>query len=177
MITDKELMDLIDGKLDVKAAEEIRKIIAKDPEVQKRFESLNMVEEALTEPLLYKPSGAFTDNVMNNLHKKIKSVALDYNGFWKKQLFIVACIIVIGLIAGIVLLSDFSLTNIFPTVGPQEITVSERTINIDPGKINFINQDIFIKGIVYLNAVLALFLLERAVFRPFFKARKQQYSY
>jgi hypothetical protein len=177
MITDKELLDFIDGNLSDAESEELKRIIDEHPEIKRRYEELSIVDNALTDQPLAQPSSNFAESVMSNLGKKVASAPLAYNGFWKKNLFVVITIVAIGLIAGMVLLSNSSLTDILPTIEPREITVSERTISIDPGKLNFINQDLFFKGLIYLNAFLALYLLDRTVLKPYFRNRRQSYSF
>ena len=172
MITDKELLEYIDGNLTSIEANRVKMIIEQDADVRNRFETLSTVDSLLADQPEIKPATSFADNVMANLNKKL---FVDYNTFWKKNLIVVIGIIFIGFIAAVVLLSS-STIDLFPTLQPQQFTLSERTINIDPGKINFFNQDLFIKGMIYLNAFLAIFLLERAVFRPLFKQKRQSYT-
>ena len=173
MTTDKELLEFIDGNLSVEEADKIRNVIDHDDSVRNRYEILSSLDTMLSEQPQSSPSAAFAMNVMSNLNKRL---AVDYSTFWKKNLAITISIVIIGFVAAIVLLSSTSLAELFPTLQAQEITISERTILLDPGKINFFNQDLFIKGMIYLNAFLAIFLIEKAVFRPLFKHRKQSYS-
>ena len=177
MITDKELLEFIDGNLNREEAEQVKIAIESDLDLRNRYEALVSVDSLLSEQSEAQPSGSFVENVMSNLNKRIAVNALDDNSFWKKNLLIVSIIVVVGLVAAITLLSNFTLSEIFPALQPQEITVTNRTISIDPGKFNFINQDLFIKGMIYLNAFVAIFLLEKAVFRPFFRHRRQNYSF
>ena len=172
MITDKKLLDLIDGNLDEQEEAQIKKLIEAEPDLRRRYETLLAVDATLVESVNTMPSSSFTENVMANLHKNFAYT----NSFWKKNLFMVIAIVSVVLVAGIILLSSPALSNIFPSIEPQQFTISERTISIDPGKLNFINQDIFIKGFIYLNAVLVLFLLDRAVLKPYFRNRRQSYS-
>jgi hypothetical protein len=176
MITDNELLDLIDGNLTSDKEKELRSVIENDPDLKARFELLTSVDMALIEQKELNPSISFTEMVMANLNKKLAPASIYHNGFWRKNLFVVGTIIVIVFFAGIMLLSIPSLSNVLPVVQPQDITIFERTINIDPGKITFFNQELFIKGLVYLNAFLLLFLLDRAVLRPYFKNKSQSYS-
>ena len=177
MITDKELLEFIDGNLHQEETDEVRRAIERDPEIKSRYEALVSVDSLLAEQTESHPSSTFVENVMSNLNKRLAVNSMDYNSFWKKNLLVVSIIVVVGLVAAITLLSNFTLSGIFPTLQPQEITVTNRTISFDPGKLNFINQDLFIKGIIYLNAFVAIFLLEKAVFRPFFRQRRQNYSF
>ena len=177
MVSDKELLDLIDGNLSEEKAKELRNIIDQDTELQRRFETLTVVDETISGIPESRPSVSFTDNVMSNLNKKLATAGLDYNGFWKKNLFVVLTLVIIGFVAGVVLLSNFSLSEIIPAIEPREVQISDRTFSIDPGSLNFIKQDLFFKGFIYLNAILALFLLDRAVLKPYFRSRRQSYTF
>ena len=177
MITDKELLEFIDGTLSHADADEVRKAIEIDPEIKNRYDTLVSVDSLLADQIESRPSDTFVEGVMSNLNKRLATNSVDYNSFWKKNLIVVSIVLIVGLVAAITLLSNFTLSELFPTLQPQEFTVTDRTISIDPGFLNFINQDLFIKGIIYLNAFVAIFLLEKAVFRPFFRQRRQNYSF
>lgn len=177
MITDKELLEFIDGTLSHSQTDEIKKAIERDPELKSRYETLVSVDSLLAGQIESRPSSTFVENVMSNLDKRLAVNSLDYNSFWKKNLIIVSIVLIVGFVAAITLLSNFALSEIFPSIQPQEFTITDKTISIDPGFLNFINQDLFIKGIIYLNAFVAIFLLEKAVFRPFFRQRRQNYSF
>lgn len=177
MITDKELLELIDGTLGDSEARKVREMIDQNPDIKRRFETLSAVDNALANQQVHEPSSSFTENVMTNLNKKLSAATFSYNGFWKKNLVLVVSLILLTLIAGALILSSSTLPDMMPSIEPQEITVSERTFSIDPGKLNVIDKEIFFKGIVYLNAFLALFLLDRAVLKPYFKNRRQNYSF
>ncbi len=172
MITDNILLDLIDGKIIGEEASHLKSQIGNNPELSERFNQLKEVDNVLGDQPIKSPSFRFNELVIAGLSKKFESKSLER--FWGKSLFIAIGLIAVGLISAIVLLSNYSLTDVLPTT-TQEITIQQKTITFNPGE--FINQDLFFKGLIYLNGFLGLFLLERAVFRPFFKHRRQRFSY
>jgi hypothetical protein len=89
-------------------------------------------------------------------------------------MFFALAIVLIVFVTASILLSNYSLGSVLPLENGREITIQEKTFYIDPGKV--FNQDLFFKGLIYLNAFLGLFLLEKAVFRPFFNQRKKHLS-
>ena len=172
MITDDILLDLIDGKITGEEATVLKNQISNDSELNQRYNHLMEVDSVLSNQPLSSPSMGFNAQVIAGLSKRFESKS--FERFWGKSLFIAISLVAIGLISAIVLLSNYSLVDVLPTT-TQEITIQEKTITFDPG--SFINQDLFFKGLIYLNGFLGLFLLERAVFRPFFRQRRQRFSY
>ena len=116
-------------------------------------DELTSLDEALIDQPLKNPSTLFSDRVMANLTKRFESKPFS---FWSNRLLIAIGVIVIGLISAFVLLSSFPATDIIPT-SAKEFTFQENTITLDPG--SFINQDLFFKGLIYLNGFLGLFLV------------------
>jgi len=174
MITDKEILDLIDGNLIEDKANDLLNQINADEELKQRYNVLKTVDSSLINQNLPDVPNRFADMVMSNLNKKLTPEISNMDIFRKKNLFIVLGIIFMCFIAGVVLLSQFSLSQVLPTLEPQEITLQDKTISFDPG--NFFNQEWFFKGFIYLNAFLTIFLFERAILRPYFKQRRQHYS-
>lgn len=175
MITDKEILDLIDGNFKEDKANDLLNRINANEELKQRYIVLKSVDYSLANQNLPELPNRFTDMVMSNLYKKLAPEISNMNIFRKKNLFIVLGIILVCFVAGVVLLSQFSLSQVLPAIDPQEITLQDKTISFDPG--NFVNQEWFFKGFIYLNAFLALFLFERAILRPYFKQRRQHYSF
>jgi len=176
MITDKILLDLVDGNLNQEKSKEIMNQINHNDELKNRYEAFVNMDGIMHNDQDVKPSYTFTDKVMASLGKKLSQTSM--NGtFWKKNMIVVIMIVGISLVAALTLLTNFSLSEIFPALEPTEFTITEKTISFDPSKLNLINQDLFIKGIIYLNAFIALFLLEKAVLRPYFRHRRHNYSY
>jgi len=175
MITDKEILDLIDGNLKGDKAIKLLNRINADKELKQRYNVLKSVDSSLTNQNLPDVPNRFTDLVMSNLYKKLAPEISNMDIFRKKNLFIALGIIFICFVAGIVLLSQFSLSQVLPVIEPQEITLQDKIISFDPG--NFVNQEWFFKGFIYLNAFLAIFLFEKAILRPYFKQRRQYYSF
>lgn len=170
MITDEILLDLIDGRLPKEKADQIRVEISKDPLLRRRYEQLDVLDRVLAEQPLRSPSASFSKQVMANLSKRMASKP---TMLWSKGLLIAIVVIGIGLVSAVVLLSNFPVSDIIPT-DVQQITFKQNTLTFDPGA--FINQQLFFKGLIYLNGFLGLFLFERAILRPFFKNRRQQFA-
>jgi len=171
MITDEILLDLIDGRFSKEKADQIWLLIDEDSQIRKRYNELNSVDEALIDQPLKNPSTLFGERVMANLTKRFESKTFSFRS---NGLLIAFGVIAGGLISAIVLLSNFPVTDIIPT-SVKQITFQENTITFDPG--SYINQDLFFKGLIYLNGFLGLFLFERAVLRPFFKQRRQHLTF
>lgn len=171
MITDEQLVEYIDSQLPDQKMELIRKQLEVDAELKERFQRLRAVDSHLRHLKLENPGHAFTSNVLANLDK---SFAPATTPLWRRNLFVAIAVVAVCFGTAIILLANYSLTDVITTPIP-EISVREQTIDLN--KVNFINQDIFFKGLIYLNGFLGLLLLERAVLRPFFRTRRQQVSF
>jgi len=171
MITDEQLQEFIDGGVSEEQSALIRNALSTDIDLKNRFDRLRLVDQILHQQPLKSPSANFDQRVMANLSKKF---ATSSNKFWRLSLFVSIGVVLIGFIAAIILLGNYSLTEVFSTEVTQ-ITFKNETINLTPNSIGY--QDIFFKGLIYLNGILGLFLLERAVIRPFFRIRRQQLTF
>lgn len=177
MVTDNEILDFIDGKLSPSDAMEFQKKLDSNEEFNLRFQNLQLVDKNLSEIPNMKPNRNFTDKVMVNLNRSMESAGVDLASFWKKNLIVVIGIASIGLFAAVALMLIPGFTDILPAITPQEFSITDTTIRLDPGSMKLFDGNLFIKGILYLNAIIILFLLEKAILKPFFRHRKQKFSY
>ncbi len=173
MITEKEILELIDGSIKGQQADGLLQKINSDKKLNNVYQSLLKTHNMLGDQPLKAPSSSFNQKVMDNLSKRVDVATA--NGFWKKNLFFALTVVAIGFTAAIILLSSYSLGEVIPLDNAQEFTIQDKTIYFNPGKL--FNQDLFFKGLIYLNAFLGIFLLERAVLRPFFTQRRKNLSF
>ena len=175
MITDNEIQELIDGSLTEERAGLLRKQINGDEVLLQRYTVFKNIDSVLSDQALPETKPGFTESVMRNLPAAPLPETIKPELFWKRNLIMVLGIIAVCSVAALVLLSQFSLAEVIPSIEPQQIILKEKTFTIDPN-IGF-RQELFFKGLIYLNAFLCIFLLEKAVLRPFFKRRRQQYAF
>ena len=173
MITEKEILQLIDGNLGPEESAKILREIEENADLKKKYDQLVATHKMLETSPLIKPSSHFTANVMNNLSKRFAEEVK--TTLWGKHMIVAVIVIAVGLVAAIALLSLPSLSGLVPQMELKEISLREQQIQFDPG--SFINQDLFFRGLIYLNAFLGIFLLERAILRPFFQQRRQRMSF
>ena len=107
MITDKEILDLIDGNFKEDKANDLLNRINANEELKQRYIVLKSVDYSLANQNLPELPNRFTDMVMSNLYKKLAPEISNMNIFRKKNLFIVLGIILVCFVAGVVLLSQF----------------------------------------------------------------------
>jgi hypothetical protein len=172
MIAEKELLELIDGKISGLEAHELLNKINDDANLKAQYQSLLKIHGMLEKQPPLSPSVSFNQNIMENLAKHIE-VATARN-IWRRNMFFAVAIVLVVFVTASILLSNYSLGNVLPLENGREITIQEKTFYFNPGKV--FDQDIFFKGLIYLNAFLGLFLLEKAVLRPFFSQRKRHLS-
>lgn len=138
-------------------------------EEQVRFKELSRLHELLLrehQPLM--PSSNFTSRVMNSLRRQpTPSLLTPRNGLWLLAGLVVATGITITVLSG----ESASLTqNILPAPSLKWTTPLPQL----PKPTLDVKQ--LIQGIIILNSALALFLLDRAVLRPFFQRRADRLS-
>ncbi len=175
MITDKELQELIDGSLSGERARQLMAQISDDEALLQRYSVFKNINSVLSDQAIPETKPGFTETVMRKLPASPLSEIIKPDLFWKKNLIMVLGIIAVCIVAAVVLLSQFSLTEVIPSIEPQQIILKEKTFTIDPGQM--FRQELFFKGLIYLNAFLCIFLLEKAVLRPYFRHRRNQYAF
>ncbi len=175
MIADKELLELIDGSLTGERAGRLMDMISNDETLRQRYTVFKNINLVLSDQALPETKPGFTELVMRKLPTAPFPEIIKPDLFWKKNLIMALGIIAVCIVAAMVLLSQFSLTEVIPSIEPQQIVLKEKTFTIDPGQM--FRQELFFKGLIYLNAFLCIFLLEKAVLRPYFRHRRNQYAF
>jgi uncharacterized membrane protein len=160
------IWDLIDGNLSAKEEAKVRQQIEMDAQWKQNYLQAVEVHSSLKDGLkVEKPSLSFTDTVMESvtrLKTKQARASLNIRGVnFKGLLFTIA-----GVVIGAVVLSmgilDFSLLD-YSTLTVENL----QTPYIDASPImDVLGSSALVKGFLFLDAVLAIFLVERFLFRP-----------
>ena len=132
MITDKEIQELIDGSLTEERAGLLRKQINGDEVLLQRYTVFKNIDSVLSDQALPETKPGFTESVMRNLPAAPLSETIKPELFWKRNLIMVLGIIAVCSVAAVVLLSQFSLAEVIPSIEPQQIILKEKTFTIDP---------------------------------------------
>jgi len=160
------IWDLIDGNLSEEEAKRVRLQIQLDEQWKQTYLQAVEAHRILQDSIRTNtPSISFTDNVMESVaeaqKKKAKS-SLNVRGInFKGLIFTIA-----GVIIGAIVLSqgllDFSLLD-YSTLSVENL----QTPYVDASPIlDILGSSAFVKGFLFLDAILAIFLVERFLFRP-----------
>ncbi len=173
-ITDKELLDYLDGLLSPEDSTEIEEVLKKDGELKERYLHLQRVDKALEAVNTEEAAFDFSDKVMANLHDpRYHKVSL-LSIFNQKNLMMVGGILV-GIMIGIYIISTGLAPSVLESVSLDSITIQDQSLNLKP-IWDSLTGGMFIKIFFLFDLLLALFLLDRAVLKPMFRRRTQAYS-
>ena len=171
-ITDDILLDYIDGLLSEEESQAVSEA-CKDENIAKRLAELQYVDGLLsTSFVMETPSPDFNVGVMNKLDEPIRKYGT--NRSWRglsMVLFSLALVIIgsIMLTDNVISLEAFRLYNANPL--HQLIDVSSISM---PDSLNL---RLVTQVLLFSVLIIALLLLDKIVFRPFFQNRKAQMGY
>ncbi|MEN8248339.1 MAG: hypothetical protein ABFS32_05370 [Bacteroidota bacterium] len=169
-VTEELIMQYLDGNLSKEEAHRVEIAIDEDDLLKKLFERHNAIHQTLNESSVYSPSTDFTDSVMNAVRLVKQSEGKFFNRLRLISLFLIVFIVVTSLY--------YLGVSFYPTMGSimtDEISLREFTVNMKPAK-DLLNSDVLFKIVLYVNGIIGLFLLDRAVLKPYFTRRRQRYS-
>ena len=169
-LNEEIILNYLDGHLN---SEEEKALLAKmetDTELRKLFEHHREIHESLKLEQLKSPSAGFADRVMTAVYELHTTRTKFFN---RSRLFVISLI-------GVILITTIYYLSIqfYPTLGnsvANDITMRELTVDLNPAK-TFLNSELLFKIVFYVNGVIGLFLLDRAVLKPYFARRRERYS-
>lgn len=159
-----KVQDLIDNKLSVSEAEDIKREIKGDEDLSLYYTTMKEVDSALhhIEPAL--PSEKFTDGVMDRLHEpKTKTIDL------KSLLVFIGIIICIAL--GVIYSPQFSVPDISPVNEQLNMPVGEQ-LNVTLPGLDLPSSEILLNSFYFGILFLALVYFDRVILKPLFRGRK-----
>ena len=169
-VTEEIILKYLDGELSEEDSNQLRLIIESESEIKKLYERHKAIHQTLDEEPIQTPSASFADNVMDAVNLVTQS-----NGKLLKRLRFISLLLIVFVIATSLYYLGI---NFYPTLGgmmTNEITLREFTIDTQPAQ-QLLNSDALFKIVLYVNGVIGLFLLDRAVFKPYFARRRERYS-
>lgn len=164
-ITDDELLDFLDGNGNEGDRARIENSISADVTIRKRFEELQLVHRFLQTSTLSSPSKNFTQQVMGNLHSRPASFLLSP----KNGLILLVGLLIASLLA-LTLISSGTFDQWHGLLPFDSSALKNKWVAL-PSSVPF-DIKVFVKGVVLINAALALLLLDRTILRPYFHRRK-----
>ena len=174
IITDTDLFRIIDGDLSSKEEEKLMTIIESDHELTSRLAYLRSLSENLREIELDFPSPEFGERVMENLHS-IKYKIVSKSIFDSKKWITLATILG-GVFVGIYILAlGFVDIELFSGISTEAIPVPPKTINLKP-IMDMFTASLFFKIFLFIDLILGILILDKAVLKPYFNRRQKSYS-
>ena len=165
-LTEEILWDLIDDNLSSSEAEEVTKLIQQSPEWLDIYQTQLDLHSTLQKGIKREsPSIHFSDKVMDSIYHFKTARARKGAGISKINLK--GLLLTIGgIIIGAVILSqgilDFSLLD-YSTLSADQL----RTPYLDASPVlEVLGSDMLVKAFLFVDAILAIFLVERFLFRP-----------
>jgi hypothetical protein len=169
-LNEETILKYLDGLLNNEEEKAFNEAIAKDEELNRLFLHHKQIHESLAKEELQSPSIGFADRVMDAVYH------LHAN---RTKFFNRSRLIVIGLIGLILITTAYYLSmKFYPTLGgavASELTLKQFTFDLNPAR-NFLDSNSLFKIVFYVNGVVCLLLLDRAVLKPFFARRRERYS-
>lgn len=156
----KAIQDYLDGNLDQRSSEILKKEIESDPDLKKEFDRMTELHKLLSNSIIkVKPMEGFTDKVMQGIAVANRRV---FN--WKGLTLFLG--IAITLIVSSILLSDSSIFSNQQVT--DEINIPYLEQNIPSFTFN-INWEIIINSFLFIGFFAAMIFLDITVLRPLFR--------
>lgn len=175
-ITDQELIDLIDNRFGVERSGKMLELINHDQHLLRRYQMMKVIHQHLSNSTHEEAPVSFSDRVMSNLHNPqyIQGViAARYNSRNLFTFFTIFAGILVGvyiLASGIVAIPFFDQFSINP------VNLQGNKIDINP-IIDGLTSSVIFKVFLIADMVLAWFILDRVVLKPYFETRRKKYAY
>lgn len=169
-VTEELILKYLDGDLNEEEANRLMISIEDDRNLKKIFKRHKAIHQALLDDPVVSPSPGFAENVM----QKVRLVKQGEGKFFNRLRILVMLLIVFILATSLYYLG----VNFYPTMGgivSEEITLQEFTMNMKPAK-DVLNSDVIFKIVLYVNGIIGLILLDRALLKPYFAKRRERFS-
>ena len=168
--TEETIIRYMDGEL---STDEIRAFDTKlkiDKAFADLYERHNAIHNSLLSSKVSSPSAEFANRVMQS----VASLNFSDSKFFNKTRLFVLILSVIALATTLYYISS----QFYPAIGgalSNEITMQDFTLDLQPAQ-QLLSSDILFKVVFYVNGLVILLLLDRAILKPYFTRRKQRYS-
>ena len=164
--TEIKLLEYLDGALEADEAAALMHLVEEQPELKTRLRELQGLSAYFTGHTAPQPSRNFTQQVMSRLDQYPGTAGLP---IWKNVMLLAGIIITAGIATWLVSLGMFD--------GTARIDLNSFIVQKDPIKqsipsLSFDGKTI-VNAIIIFNLVIAFFLLDRTVLRPWFQRRSR----
>jgi len=175
-LTDQDLIDLIDNNISAERKTEILDQIDKNTDLKKRYQVLLSIHSGLEEITLNDPSKNFSDKVMSNLQNPQYVPDMISVPFRSRNLLTFLTIFA-GILVGIYILGTGTISiPFFGQLTTEPINLKGVELNVNP-IMNLITTSLVFKIFLGADMILAWFLLDKMVLKPYFANRRKKLAY
>lgn len=161
-----KLLEYIDGTLNANDAAELMRQVASQPELKARLQELQALNAFFAGHAAPQPTKNFTRQVMARLDQYPRTAG---RPIWKNVMLLTGIIITAGIASWLVSLGIFDGT---ARVDLNSVMFQKSPIKQSLPSFNFEGKTI-VNAIILFNLVIAFFLLDRTVLRPWFQRRSR----
>ena len=168
--TEETIIRYMDGELSEEEIQSFEAELKLDKSFADLYERHVAIHNSLLTNKVFSPSAGFADKVMQS----VASLNFSDSQFFNRSRLYVLLLSVIVLATTIYYISS----QFYPSIGgaiTNEITLKEFTLDLQPAQ-RLLSSDILFKVVFYVNGLVILLLLDRAILKPYFSRRKQRYS-
>ena len=168
--TEETIIKYIDGQLSDTEIHTFETELKIDKSFADLYEQHVVIHTTLLSNKVSSPSADFTERVM----KSVASLNFSDSKFFNRPRLYGLVLAVIALATTLYYISS----QFYPSIGgalSNEITLKDFTVDLQPAQ-QLLSSDILFKVVFYVNGLVILLLLDRAVLKPYFTRRKQRYS-
>jgi hypothetical protein len=168
--TEEIIIRYMDGELSEEEIQSFEAELKLDKSFADLYERHLAIHNSLSSNKILSPSADFTNRVMES----VASLSFSDSKFFNRTRLFVVLLSVIVLATTIYYLS----AQFYPAIGgaiSNEITLKEFTLDLQPAQ-QLLSSDILFKVVFYVNGLVILLLLDRAILKPYFIRRRQRYS-
>jgi len=160
-----QMLDMIDGRLSAMEKESLLEELEKNPELMAVYQSLKEAHDLMETMPLEKPRPSFSSQVM----LKVNNLSSERKISWQGLLLfvgVILCVFITFLYLG--QSPDMALAILVP----ENYTLLDRTIRFD-WMATLFNLKVVGNTLLFIAFVLAMFIFDKAILRPFFQRRKE----
>lgn len=161
-----KLLEYIDGTLDAAEAAKLTHLIEQQPQLKARWQELQALGAAFAGAPPALPSKNFTQKVMSHLDQYPRAAGVS---IWKNVLLLAGIVVTAGIATWLVSLGLFDGT---ARIDLNSIVFQNSPVQQTLPSVRFDGKTI-VNSIIIFNLVIAFFLLDRTVLRPWFQRRSR----
>jgi len=168
--TEETIFKYLDGELTDQEIHLFNNELENNKPFTKLFEQIKSIDASLKDNQLASPSAQFAEKIMATVNLVNIKEARFFNGTRILSLSLILIVIAASLY--------YFAIHFYPSLGAtisDQITLKGFTINLQPAN-QLLNSTVLFKIVLYVNGIISLLLLDRAILNPYFSRRKQRYS-